>query len=83
MCLWYTGTWRSIEQVERGANSTFLSVVHEAYVALLASAPRETAGAVAYDLAYERGPMGGSHVLPSKCGEYATIRWHRGPRLVR
>lgn len=83
MCLWYTGTWRSIEQVERGANSTFLSVVHEAYVALLASAPRETAGTVAYDLAYERGPMGGSHVLPSKCGEYATIRWHRGPRLVR
>lgn len=30
-----------------------------------------------YGLVYERGPMGGSHVVPSRCGEYASIRWHR------
>ena len=26
-------------------------------------------------IAYERGPFAGSHITPSKCGEYATIRW--------
>ena len=26
-------------------------------------------------LAYERGPMPGTHAVPTQCGEYATIRW--------
>jgi hypothetical protein len=45
----------------------------------LAGAPAGAAGArapaVRVGIAYERGPMPGSHVTPSKCGEYATIRW--------
>lgn len=63
-------SWAAIEQVE-SFNSTELPHLHTAYSALLSGAP-------AYALAYERGPMPGSHIVPSQCGEYATIRWHHG-----
>ena len=78
--VWRSGdsgaSWEAIEQVE-SFNSTELPHLHTAYSALLSGAP-------AYALAYERGPMPGSHIVPSQCGEYATIRWHHGaPRVGR
>ena len=89
-------SWTAIEQVER-CNATDLAHLHTAYSALLpawpggAGAGAAGAGAAAaaatagntpgYALAYERGPMPGSHITPSQCGEYATIRWHRAAPL--
>ena len=64
-------TWQAIEQVERGLNDTRMSQLHTAYSALLVLGHSNKVA-----LAYERGPMPGSHwPVPSKCGEYATIRW--------
>ena len=57
-------------QVEH-LNDTLMAQLHTAYSALL---PLESGGV---GLAYERGPMPGTHWVPSQCGEYATIRWHR------
>ena len=70
-------SWTAIEQVEN-FNATELPHLHTAYSALLAG-PTDAA---AYALAYERGPMPGSHIVPSQCGEYATIRWQHGAPAV-
>ena len=66
-------TWRAVEMVEAGLNRTALAGLHVAYSALLAPLGDDGGGVA---LAYERGPWPGTHGVPTKCGEYATIRWH-------
>ena len=81
-------TWTALEQVER-FNATELPHLHTAYSALLPAPPGggtsgDGGAAPDYALAYERGPMPGSQIVPSQCGEYATIRWQHGsPRSGR
>ncbi len=76
-------SWQAIEQIEH-FNATELPHLHTAYSALLSASQGSgrvhgfRSGATEYALAYERGPMPGSHIVPSQCGEYATIRWHHG-----
>ena len=78
-------TWAAAIQLEK-LNATELPKLHTAYSTLLAlsAAPSQgsaggSGGLKSVDatmgIAYERGPMPGSHITPSKCGEYATIRW--------
>jgi hypothetical protein len=78
--------WTSVAQVEEAMNASELMQLHTAYSTLTALPPAggtssassssygHASGAIA-GLAYERGPMPGSHITPSECGEYATIRW--------
>ena len=70
--------WTAVVQVEK-VSASELEQLHTAYSSLVALAAATTAGGAAtgIGLAYERGPMPGSHITPSKCGEYATIRWRR------
>ena len=63
-------TWSAVQRVEPTANATKLAQLHTAYSSLV-----QLQDPAATGLAYERGPMPGSHSTPSMCGEYATIRW--------
>ena len=68
-------SWAPIEQVEQ-LNKTLLPQLHTAYSTMVALSGAPSSGPmVPMAIAYERGPIGNSHVTPSKCGEYATIRW--------
>jgi hypothetical protein len=78
-------TWTAAVQIEH-LNATELPQLHTAYSTLLvlSGAPNQGSAAGAGGLnaaqapvaiAYERGPEQGSHITPSSCGEYATIRW--------
>ena len=78
-------TWVARQQVEELPLSE-LGQLHTAYSTLV-PLPTPTSASTPDDLAlkhslarrtgiaYERGPFPGSHITPSKCGEYATIRW--------
>ena len=70
--------WTAVLQVEK-MNASELEELHTAYSSLVALPARGAMpiAAASIGLAYERGPMPGSHITPSKCGEYATIRWKR------
>ena len=84
MTVWHSAdsgaTWQAIEQVEPDKQPFPMPKLHTAYSALLplgSPAPATSTAHAPVGLVYERGPMPGTHVVPSKCGEYATIRWHR------
>ena len=61
--------WTAVVQVEK-VSASELEQLHTAYSSLVALAAATTAGGAAtgIGLAYERGPMPGSHITPSKCG---------------
>jgi hypothetical protein len=69
-------TWTAVLQVE-AMNASALEQLHTAYSTLVALPSAAGTASATTGLAYERGPMPGSHITPSKCGEYATIRWRR------